>query len=442
MILLSKRAIIRIISFITAFSLVIPTLVITHEVKRNELRAEIQNNSLRSIGDLRTCIESIKNTLLKGIYSSSSQMLNASSVKLASETSAARQALQNISAPSELLGRIYTYLAQVADFSDSLAIRSGSGGEITKKDTETLYSFIDYAEGIGTELGLLLSETSQGNIEGKENVDDPSFTESIGNTISTIDQSFSEYPTLVYDGPFSDHIMNKEALYIKGLPEVSVNEALKTAEALLGFSEDELTRNEDNEGNMPAYNFSKGETFVSITKNGGIPIYMMKDKGTPDINLSADEAEKKALEFLDKTGFKSLKKTYYEISDGICYINYAYTDNGVVYYPDLVKIGVCLEKGDVVSFDSRGYLVNHTQRIFGEVQITEAEAEKKLPAGAIKESVRMTVIPLRSTEEKLCYEFSCKGQRDENLLIYIDATTGEEVSVLILLINENGTLSM
>ena len=160
-------------------------------------------------------------------------MLNAASVKLASETSAARQALQNISASSELLGRIYTYLAQVSDFSDSLAIRSGSGGEITKKDTETLYSFIDYAEGFGAELGLLLAEISAGNIEGETMQDDPSLSDRVGNTISTIDQSFSEYPTLVYDGPFSDHIMNKEALYIKGLSEVSVGDALKVAAALL-----------------------------------------------------------------------------------------------------------------------------------------------------------------------------------------------------------------
>ena len=75
-------------------------------------------------------------------------------------------------------------------------------------------------------------------------------------------------------------------------------------------------------------------------------------------------------------------------------------------------------------------------------KITESEAEKKLPAGATKESSRLAVIPLRSTEERLCYEFSCKGQREEELLIYIDAVSGEEVSVLILIINENGTLSM
>ena len=45
-------------------------------------------------------------------------------------------------------------------------------------------------------------------------------------------------------------------------------------------------------------------------------------------------------------------------------------------------------------------------------------------------------------DTRLCYEFSCKGQREEELLIYIDAVSGEEVSVLILIINENGTLSM
>lgn len=51
-----------------------------------------------------------------------------------------------------------------------------------------------------------------------------------------------------------------------------------------------------------------------------------------------------------------MKETYYFTSDGICTINFAYTQSGVTCYTDLIKVGVALDDGSIVLFDAAALL--------------------------------------------------------------------------------------
>ena len=70
----------------------------------------------------------------------------------------------------------------------------------------------------------------------------------------------------------------------------------------------------------------------------------------------------KEKEFLNNHGFKDMKETYYLKQDGIVTINYAYTQNNVVIYSDLIKVKIALDNGEVLGIETTGYLNNHTQR--------------------------------------------------------------------------------
>ena len=43
-------------------------------------------------------------------------------------------------------------------------------------------------------------------------------------------------------------------------------------------------------------------------------------------------------------------------------------------------------------------------------------------------------------EERLCWEFKCEDGEGKHVIVYADASTGEEVKLLLLLEDENGTL--
>lgn len=443
MIKLSKRALIRFLSFLSALGILLGISVFTSEMKINKLESELTNEEIRSLNDIETFMDNIGSTVLKGIYSSSDESLSAVAAHLSAETAAARYALGTLSNDGNLLDRTYLFLAQVSDFAASLSRKSGEDQKITEADAETLYTFMGYAENIKNEISDLLSKVQSGELKISSDLspNDRTLSDAVGSSISVIDENFSEYPTLVYDGPFSDHIMNKEPTMTKA-PEVSLETAKQTAATALGVDISLLSESPPSDGNMPAYNFSVEDASVSVSKGGGYLIYMIRNKRPADILLSSEDAIKKAHEYLLNTGYENMTESYYEISDGILYINFAAKEGNVILYPDLIKIGVSLESGEILSFDARGYLVNHKYRGALAPVISAEKASDSLPASVSLISSRLALTPGRDTEERLCYEFRCKGKRDENLLIYIDALSGDEVSVLILLIGENGTLSI
>ena len=55
---------------------------------------------------------------------------------------------------------------------------------------------------------------------------------------------------------------------------------------------------------------------------------------------------------------------------------------------------------------------------------------------------RLALIPSPGQNELLTYEFKCLGRNNQNVLVYVNATTGEEEQILILVINENGVLTV
>ena len=157
--------------------------------------------------------------------------------------------------------------------------------------------------------------------------------------------------------------------------------------------------------------------------------------------LSQEEADKKAKEFLATKGFKEMKESYYLKQDGIVTINYAYMQNDVVMYPDLIKVKVALDNGEVLGMETTGYLNNHTQRDIAKVKITKEEAKKNLNKQLIIESEELAVIPTEWKTEILCYEFKGKVD-DKEFLVYINAENGREEDILVITNTPNGTLTM
>ena len=136
-----------------------------------------------------------------------------------------------------------------------------------------------------------------------------------------------------------------------------------------------------------------------------------------------------------------MQQTYYLKNEGVLTINYAYSQNGVIMYPDLVKLKIALDNGEVLGLESTGYLNNHTERDISKVKITKAQAKEKLNKNLNIMKEDMAVIPTEWKTEILCYEF--KGKVDDTeYLVYINAQTGEEEDILIITNTPNGTLTM
>ena len=95
-----------------------------------------------------------------------------------------------------------------------------------------------------------------------------------------------------------------------------------------------------------------GELYVEVTRQGGQVLQVLSSRPVGEASLSAQEGRQKAAEFLSERGYQDMDPSYSIRQGGILTVHFASRQDGVYCYPDLVKVGVALDTGDVVSFES------------------------------------------------------------------------------------------
>ena len=266
-------------------------------------------------------------------------------------------------------------------------------------------------------------------------------------SFSNLEENFHEYAGLIYDGAFSEHLTSSEPKGLTG-EDIDENKAKEIAEEFVGKNNIRETSSLGFSENatIPVYDFSitnnnEQNINISISKKGGHVVYMNSNREVSSEIISQEEAGNKAKEFLDAKGFTNMKETYYLKQEGIVTINYAYMQDNVIMYPDLIKVKIALDNGEVLGIETTGYLNNHTTRDISNIKITEEEAKKDLNKNLEIISSGMAVIPTEWKSEILCYEFKGKVE-DKEFLVYINAENGREEDILIITNTPNGTLAM
>ena len=155
--------------------------------------------------------------------------------------------------------------------------------------------------------------------------------------------------------------------------------------------------------------------------------------------LSPEEALEKARKFLSERGYESARESYWTREEESILLSFHGVQDGVTCYPDLIKLRLDLSGGKVIGFEAVGWLMNHRQReLAPAVSVEEARAAVSGELRILSEG--LALIPTEGKEERLSREFKCEDGEGKHVIVYADAATGEEVKLLYLLEDENGTL--
>lgn len=396
----------------------------------------------RVFSELSENVDDLEISLLKGQVVSDDRELVKLSAQLHSQASAAKANLALLPMKGKTLAKTSEFLAQVGEYANSLSDKMLRGEKLTEKEVKTMQELLEYSRILKRGFDRLLIDINEGKISFS---DERSIFNGISGAkasfsgeLSGLEEEFHNYPSLIYDGPFSQHLSLKESVFLKGKPEISQKQATKKARTLMGnesFSVAEIN------GKTPSYSVNGGSSVAEFTKKGGALLLYMKDRVPEEEKISLKSAKKNAEKFLDENGFSDMKESYYEKKDGSVVINYAYFQDEYTVFPDLVKVKVALDNGEVIGFESRGYITNHIYRQIPEEKITEEEALKKVGSHLKYESVTKAVIPLDDGSEKPCWQI--KGTvSDRHFLMYVNTQTGDIEDVQILLENDDGILAV
>lgn len=440
---MKKRTILRIFSFLIAIAIALFVFLIKYYQRSKTFQSEIKYTYSRSFEELNSSLNKINVSLEKAAYVSSADQISKIATEVYTESKIAKQAFSQLPTKAETIEKVNKFLSQVGNYSVFLAQKIISGGEIEAADRDNLEQLSDIAQDVSE--GFSEIQTSLNNAEYHQTVLENAVNQALPETefseyLTEIDQSMADYPTLLYDGPYSDYISAKESELIKSSEPVDEETAKGVAAAALGINPEELSLDNYDSGSIPAYNFIYGEGAASVSINGGYLINFRKYNVGSEASLSYPQAITKAQEFMADNYSQNFIVNYYFTDNGVCVVNFALKQGAVICYTDLIKVGVDISNGDIVFFEARGYITNTKQRTIQTPEKSIEAAMETLNSSLNIKSNALALIPTEGGYEKLCYEFLCAGENGEEILIYINAETLAEEEIFIVLKTDGGTL--
>ena len=421
--------------------------------RAEDYRRQLDNGYRQAFTELTTAAGELDAALEKVTYATTPSLFASLCAQAYAKALAAQTALGELPYGNVELEQTAAFFAKAGDYAMAMARGAGAEGVCTDENRETLRGLAAAAGELSATLQALQLQLDGGALHPEDVAavearlaaaaeDGGQITG--GSAFQTVEADFPQVPTLIYDGPFSEHLSSRTPQMLEGLPQVTEEEARRAAAAFAGLRAEVFTRTSDGAGNLPAWGFSAladgGELYVEITKQGGQVLQMLSSRPVGEAALSRKEGVEQAAAFLEEHGYRDMAPSYFLEGDGILTVHFAPVLDGVYCYPDLVKVGVALDNGDVVSFEAHGYLMNHGAREPAAPAVSADEAAERVDSSLTVLSRQLALIPTGGEYEVLCHEFKCQNADGGHVLVYVNAATGQQERILLLLEDERGTL--
>ena len=424
---------------------------------RNQYEIALENYYQRLFYDVKGHVDKVQVSLSKALLATTKERNVLLFSQIMNDAASAKDKLAQMPLSHADIGATEKFLTQASDYSYYIIQKHLEGQEITPEQREAIKNIQQNTVAFNEELNILADSMTEKNFivgmarAGRENKNnETASTNSLVTSLVNLDKEVAKSPELIYDGPFADQMLNKKPVGLSN-QKVDMQKAQKIALEFIGNKDiGNIQAFEQGEGidqtKIPSFMFqvesNQGKdhiTYISVSKNGGKVLNMNNTRGVNEKNLSVDEGQKKAAEYLEQKGFKNMEANYNLQYDGTVLYNFAYKENDITIYPDLIKIKVALDTGEIVGFDAAAYYLNHQKRDLGEISLTQEQAREVVKTDFKIDSIRLALIP-KGEKEVICYEFKGKYEGSD-FIVYINAQTGQEEQILQIIKNENGTLT-
>lgn len=423
------------------FTALLTTALVFTLIVPNEDDNAINGIYAKSYYDTTTQIDNMDANLSKAILSYDSGAMQKYLVDIAINSELAQNDINQLPLQDE--NKFYTtkLINQVGDYSKFLNNKIIDGEPVTQEERSTLTRLHGAV--------ITLKNTFQTMSAGMDNkysfssMGKGDETDIVIKELNQLQNLSVEYPELIYDGPFSDGKENRE---VKGLDKTEITSSDAKSIFTQTFGEYGLTDVDvigESAGVIPSFNVQamvKDDIlYAQVSKNGGKVIMFSYSGSCKDTNFNREEANNKGQAFLDALGLTNMESVWINLANNVYTINYAYKQEKVIVYSDLIKVRICAETGMVIGMEASSYYTNHTIRNIASPAIASTTAGTKVSTDIAIESSRLCVIPIGNASEKLCYEFS--GRFNNNLyFVYIDAKTGKQIEMFKVIDSTNGEL--
>ena len=446
---MKRKTRVLLVSYLAAAFLVMGGFLLQEHGRAGAYARQMNNDYQHAFTELTTAVHELDTVLQKGRYATSGGLMVGLCAQGFERANAAQAALGGLPYANVELEQTSAFLGKAGDYLYYLAEAVASRGACTQEEREALAGLSAVSSGLSAALEELQADMNAGTLRPEDleratqrlAQQDTGGQAASGSTFQALEADLPEVPSLVYDGPFSEHLTDRAPKMLEGMEQVTEAEARQAAAQALGMEPEQLTLTSEGEGELPAYGFSGGGFYLEVTRQGGQISVLLADQTAGEKSLTPEEGVARAAEYLQRSGFGEMAESYWSTYGNGVTVSFASVQDGVMLYPDLVKVTVSLVDGRVIGLECAGYLVNHCTRTLPAVSVSQTAAQEKLTSDLAIQSCRLALIPSRGEYEVLCYEFTCETPEGGHCLVYVNAQNGREEKILLLLEDENGTLA-
>ncbi|MDF2987109.1 MAG: germination protein YpeB [Eubacterium sp.] len=421
----------------------------------NDLRIMMDNQYSRAFLDLTSYLDNVEVLLAKSMVTSTPRGTSTMLEEVWRQSNLAQTNMGQLPVAPPILEKASNFLTQVGDMAYAFNNKTANGLPLSDEEYGSIQKLHNFSISLQNSLHKIQDQIYEGKMAwgisgGPRQLKSQNTKDIQSSQFENVEKNFQEYPSMTYDGPYSDHLLKLKPVGLKK-EKVDQAKAEDVVRKMIGNDKiKKVTRLENSdESAIKTYRFkvdyknsnNDGSAEVDITQQGGQVYWMVRNRNVDDGKLTMEAAKKAAQDFLKNNGFSSMQDTYYMKQDGTATICYAYAQDGVVCYPDLVKVKVALDNGEIMGIEAKGYLYNHKTRDIPPTKLTLEEAKTKINNRLKVESQGKAIIPTDFKSERYCFEF-IGAVDDQKFIIYINAVTGVEEDILMLVNSDEGTLTM
>lgn len=368
----------------------------------------------------------MSNTLQKSTYATDGGMCARLCSQVYADALAAEAAMSTLPFATQELEEISAYLNQVGDYAYTLCGTVGEEG-FARQERDKLTQLATLAATLADELRTLQTQYHNGAVKmdtseiNVQNIGVDNTTTRVSTELLRYEAEFPRRASLEYDGRYSTEASTLRATAEKGLSDA---EKLAVAAGFVGVSPAEVRLAYAYEGTSGLKCYSAGDALV-VVGNGGV-VSMGRSRLVSEENISEQQAQKMAQDFLKKRGYDNMTLTDSEKENGMVRFKFASTQEDALYIDNCITLSVALDDGAVCAFNAESYSAEEVALAW---EITEQEAAATAPQNVQVQEVGRVIVRTAGGKPVACYELKCTDTADRNVLIYVDAASGKQTEI-------------
>ena len=405
----------------------------------NSAKSELTGGYRSSVYELSELVENMDSNLAKARIAGSDYEMQKLLTDVLVQSELAAKCLEDLPTDSHSSESMMSFVNRVGDYCKNLLLKLAAGETLSAQEEEVIEYMYSTTEKIRAAMPELLKSANVGTLEELLS-SEGDFSAKFG----ALSKNTAEVPKSIADGPFSQSAMKKESKMLAQAEAITESQAASLAKKYFGAMTDDALKvsGKTQVKGMELYNFTfkdkRGtEYFAQITCRGGKLAYLDGYAPCEGENCNTHACISAAKKFLHRVGYDGMKAVWVGEANGECCINFVCQQDGVVIYPDMVKVKVCMDHCNVTGLEAHSYLVNHTDRTIPDASIPMSRIEANAQARMDLQGVRKALIEVEQ-EEVLTYEIIGEyGGR--KYYAYVDANTGKTVEIFIVVETDRGS---